>query len=83
MPRVCFYQDMHSHDERGFIPSVVTEGEPGHAPLVGRGTMAMPWYWGKTYDEAAAQCAKENAKLGLSDEDVVEIMISSMSFGRR
>ena len=62
---------------RGFIPSVVFEGVSGHYPMVGRGEHAQPWYWGDI-DTAKRLAADENAKLGLTEQDVSDIIISSM-----
>lgn len=77
-PRKCFYIPADAYVEgKGFVPSVVTEGEPGHAPLTGNGAFAEPWYWGD-YEAAKAHAALENARLGLTAEDVAKIVASSM-----
>jgi hypothetical protein len=76
--RWCFYIPSGQFDEHGYIPSVVTEGEPGHAPLRGQGAGASAWYWGKTQEEAEAIAAEANARLGLSPEEALEIILSSM-----
>jgi len=77
--RTCFYIDpTQTPDEDGYIPSLVTEGEPGHAPLTGGGDFQTPWYWGKTLAEAEATAAKANAEQGLSPRDVIDIVMSSM-----
>ena len=81
-PRICFFIPIDQHDENGYIPSVVTEGESGHSPLVGSGRCASPWYWGKTYEAACAAAKKENARLGLTEDDVFDIVCSSMAAGR-
>lgn len=80
-PRQCFYQPIEQYDENGWIPSLVTEGEPGHTPLTGSGTAAAPWYWGKTYEEARARCQEENGKLGINPADAAKIVLSSMAAG--
>ena len=80
-PRTCFYIPPDQHDENGWIPSVVTEGKPGHAPLTGNGPCASPWYWGKTLAEAQATADRENARLGLSIEDSLNIVLSSLRAG--
>lgn len=78
-PRTCFYIPPDAYvDGKGFIPSVVTENQPGHAPLAGNGAFAQPYYWGATYDEAKAHAEAENAKLGLTPDDVSDIVLSSM-----
>lgn len=78
-PRWCYAViPGQRHPERGYIPSIVTEGESGHAPLVGRDDDSEPWYWGTTWEQAQATAASCNADLGLSPEDVDEIMASSI-----
>jgi hypothetical protein len=77
--RMCYYiPPDQDPGEDGYIPSVVTEGEPGHAPLKGNGMLAQPWRWGSTLQEAQAICAVQNAKMGVSPDDALEIVISSM-----
>jgi hypothetical protein len=76
--RTAFLVLVDQFDDNGFIPSLVTENEPGHSPLSG-GPGGTPWYWGKTYDQARTVCAKANADAGLSPEDVAAIVASSMS----
>lgn len=81
-PRKCFYIPTDAFVEgKGFVPSLVTEGEPGHSPLVGNGDFAEPWYWGDTYEKAQAIAAAENAKLGLTPDDVLTIILGSMGAG--
>jgi hypothetical protein len=77
-PRWCYRIPAEPYDENGWVPSVVTENEPGHAPLTGKGTCAAPWYWGRTYEQARKTARDENAKLGLAPEDAIRIVISSM-----
>lgn len=78
MKRTCFYIPVDQYDEQGYIPSVVTEGEAGHAPLRGRGEGSSPWYWGKTYEEATKRAAEENETMGVSYADALGIVLSSM-----
>ena len=75
--RQAFYIDATMHTEHGFIPSVVTENEPGHTPMRGNGSHASPWYWGNDLATARRTAAKANADLGLSDSDVRDIIASS------
>lgn len=77
--RWCFYIPQGQCNENGYIPSVVTEDEPGHAPLVGRGSMSQPWYWGHEYEQACKIARECNLERGLSDDDVDEIVISSVA----
>jgi hypothetical protein len=81
-PRQCFYIPVGQFDENGYIPSLVTEGEPGHAPLKGSGECAAPWYWGKTYEAAKAFAEEMNAEqFGLTPAQAAEILASSMRAG--
>ena len=75
----CFY--VHPTQEptsEGYIPSIVFEGESGHYPMIGNGSHATPWYFGKTLDEAEARCTEENAKRGVSESEATRIITSSM-----
>ena len=76
--RWCFYVDASSKTDQGFVPSVVIEGMPGHYPMEGKDKLAAPWYWGHTLPEAEAVCKKANVKRGLTDDDVDDIITSSM-----
>ena len=81
--RTCYAILAGQRDEQGYIPSLVTEGEAGHAPLAGRGTAAQPWHWGRTYDEAKETCARMNQQdFGLTEREAAEIMLSSMAADR-
>jgi len=79
--RRCYYilpaQDPEVYG--GYVPSLVTENEAGHAPLIGDGDpLSQPWVWGKTLDEAEAFAAEKNTRKGLSEEDVRNIIASSL-----
>jgi hypothetical protein len=76
--RNAFYIPIDQFDKNGFIPSLVTEGRYGHAPLDG-GQDGTPWYWGTTYEAAKAVAAKANVDNGLSEDDVATIIASSMA----
>jgi hypothetical protein len=77
--RQCFYVPVDQFDENGYIPSLVTENEPGHAPLRGNGPFAEPWYWGKTYEQAKRACDEENERtFGLTPTQATRIVASSM-----
>ncbi len=78
-PRKCFFIPVDGYvDGKGFVPSVVTENEPGHAPLIGSDNLSQPYYWGDTYDKAKAIAESENTRLGLTPGDVNNIILSSM-----
>ncbi len=79
-PRHCFViLDSQFHPERGFVPSLVTEGEPGHSPMAGRGELSEPWYWGTDIETARRICAKANLDdFGLDQDAADEIVASSV-----
>jgi hypothetical protein len=76
--RTAFYIPVGQFDVNGYIPSLVTENEAGHSPLDG-GADGTPWYWGKTFEQAQEFAAKANADKGLSPQDVIDIVASSMA----
>lgn len=76
-PRRCLYVFETSLTEHGYIPSMVTEGEPGHALMSGNGEHAAPWYWGHDLSNARAIAEKSNKEMGLSPIDVIDILASS------
>ncbi len=61
---------------KGYRPSIVIEGEPGHYP--NGGGDVEPWYWGHDIETARGCCDKKNAAMGLAREDVDRIIASSM-----
>ena len=81
MARQCFYIPVAQDADRtgGFVPSLVTEDEPGHSPMIGKDKYSAPWVWGKTLAEAEKTCASYNlTKLGISEKDASDIVLSSM-----
>jgi hypothetical protein len=82
LKRQCFYIPESQSDEQGWIPSLFTENEPGHAPLTGNGPCAAPWHWGRTLEEARAFAEQENARtFGLTPDDSLAILLSSIRAG--
>lgn len=78
-PRKCVVVlDSQYVDGRGFVPSVVVEGEAGHHPLTGQGELSEPWYWGHDIAKARKLAADLNAKLGLTEDDAHAIFESSI-----
>lgn len=77
--RRAFYVDETMKTDQGYIPSVVTEGEPGHTPFAFNGEFASPWYWGHDIETARKIATQLNAELGLTEADVREIVLSSMA----
>ena len=79
--RQCFYvaeyQPALVREYGGFVPSLVTEGMPGHQLLIGRDEYSVPWVWGETHAEAQQVADDYNAQLGLKPEDVSAIILSS------
>lgn len=61
----------------GYVPSLVVEGERGHWPMVGREDQA-PWVWGDSLSKAQAVCLEYNAKRGLTQEDELRIVASTL-----
>lgn len=78
--RTCIYVPVEQYVEgKGYVPSVVTEGEPGHSPLTGQGEHSQPWFWGHDYKKACEIADDYNRRLGLSDQDVADILASSIA----
>ncbi len=83
-PRRCYYIPPGQCDEHGFIPSLVIEHEAGHSPMTGRGDCAVPWYWGKTYENAEQTCDRVNkARFGITPQTAAAIVTSSMAAQNR
>lgn len=69
-PRRCYYILESVDKGEDIFPSIVVEGEEGHYPT--------DWNWGKDMDQAKKCAAELNEELGLSQEDVDNIVMSSM-----
>jgi hypothetical protein len=84
--RQCYYiPPDHSTFEpgNGFVPALVTEGEPGYGLMAGNGPFSSPWYWGMEIDAAKKFAEEANARdFGLTPEEAVSIVLSSMRAGR-
>ena len=79
-PRECFAIIESSKDEHGYIPVLVTENDPGYAPMTGRGECSAPWYWGKTIERAQEVCDRQNKqRYGISRQTAARIIASSMN----
>lgn len=78
-PRRAFYVDETMWTPNGYVPALVTEGEPGYGLMLGNGEFAAPWYWGTDIAVAKEVARKANADLGLSETDVADILTSSIT----
>jgi len=79
-PRQCYYISPCQFDEdRGYVPSLVTENEAGHQPMRGNSEEQTPWYWGKTLDRAEQVCDRVNKqRFDISPATAMRIVASSM-----
>jgi hypothetical protein len=67
---------------KGYVPSAVFENEWGYYPLKGSGSFSQPWYWGHDLAAAKQIAGQANAEMGLSEDDVRDIRISSWAAAR-
>jgi hypothetical protein len=71
--RVCYWISPAQCGSERIVPSVVRENEAGHTPT--------DWEWGSNYELAQEVCRKKNEAMGLTAEDVDQIVTSSMFSG--
>lgn len=76
--RTCLWVDETCWTPNGYVPALVVEDEAGYTPMMGRGEHAQPWYFGRDIDTARKLVAESNAERGLSEQDVDDIVVSSM-----
>jgi hypothetical protein len=77
----CLYvsETMFDKNHGQFIPSMIFANESGHFPMRGNGKGSLPWFVGKTIEEAERNVKAMNAeKYGINEEQAMEILISSM-----
>lgn len=83
--RFCYFIPAEGYVQgHGYRVSVVVENESGHFPTgdwpyEGKVDQRVPWFWGATYEGAMKICAAQNEKLGLTPEDVIAILGSSIA----
>lgn len=83
--RLVYYIPPDSYVEgHGYRVSIVVEGEDGYRPTgnwpyTGAPSQTVPYFWGHDFDHACAIAERENAKLGLTPEDVLSIVSSSIA----
>jgi hypothetical protein len=65
-----FVRDIEKNEEGAYIMCVAVEGEPGF--------YKMDWGWHCSFTKAKTETALMNKKLGLNEEAVNEIIISTM-----
>ena len=82
--RIMYYipDDAYIPD-RGYRVSLVLEGEAGHRPTGtwpyrGRAGETLPYFWGHDIAEARAAARRINASMGLTEDDEVAVLASSM-----
>lgn len=82
--RWCLFIPLDGHVEgHGWRVSIVFEDEPGHYPTGnwpydGSPGQKAPWFWGPTYEDAVAEAAEQNAKMGVDLTLAVKIVAASM-----
>ena len=83
--RWCYFVPETAYVEgHGYRASIVVEGEAGHHPTgtwpyTGNVGETQPYFWGDDYETAKQAMDDQNRRLGLSDRDVYEILISSIN----
>ncbi len=69
--RRCYFIQHTVKDEKGnYIPCIAIEGESGF--------YKTDWQWGNDYELANDTAKLMNSKLGISEQDALEIVLSSM-----
>ena len=83
-PRRCYFiPPVICCAEHGFIPSLVTENDPKHEPMIGT-AHREPWYWGRTRERAEEVCARVNLqRFGITQSVADRIVTSSMAAQNR
>ncbi|APQ42241.1 hypothetical protein PBI_MRMAGOO_159 [Mycobacterium phage MrMagoo] len=73
--RVCCYANESFYDSTagGYVVAVITENEPGYRTLEGGYPDVL---------DAKAEAARRNTESGLSWDEVLDIVASSMAAGR-
>lgn len=79
--KLCYYIPIDGYVEgEGYRASIVIEGEPGHRPTGSTTGMhkARPYFWGHDYETACEIAQEQNKRLGLTEDDITQIIASSM-----
>lgn len=82
--RIVYWIDPTQDTTRygGYVPSVVTEFEPGHQPMIGPHDGVRPIIWGSTLEDAQANAEAANAEMGIAPDDARSIVTYSMALGQ-
>ena len=75
--RWCYFIPPQSGDG-GYIPALVIEGQQGYRMMSGNGPCSTPWRWGETEDKANEICDAVNARRGITAEEKMQIVLSTM-----
>jgi hypothetical protein len=77
--RYCYYLTPSMLTPDGYIPAIVIEGVPGTTPPSGDAPNAQPSWWGDDLAIARTRVEQANVRLGLTQQDVRGIVLSSMT----
>jgi len=77
--RYCYYLTPTMLTPDGYLPAIVIEGVPGTTPPSGDAANAQPSWWGHDLAVARKRVQHANARLGLTQQDVRSIVLSSMT----
>lgn len=79
--RWCYFvpEDQDPKVHGGYVPAVVVADEPGFYPCTGDPEkLQAPWVWGRTLKAAEKIAREQNAKMGVTKEEELLIIASSM-----
>ena len=80
--RFCYYiMEGQTTIDGGYIPSMIVENEAGHTPLTGPEAVGSSWVWAHNFEDAKQYASVMNTQLGLTQDDVMDIVASSMRAG--
>lgn len=71
---------------RGYRAAIVIAGEDGFhwtGTWPNDGTGVMPYFWGPTLEDAQRIAAKQNARIGITEEEAALIVLRSMGRQRQ
>lgn len=80
--RQVYFINPEHRAEGGYIPCLVTEGEPGYKLMSGREPTQAPWVWGPDYETAVATAEKQNERRGFDKAAALKIVAENMGLSR-